>query len=83
MTTVPELAEKILEMFRQRVKSKGPGDITATYLYEVFAGSESHDMIQAAIRYLVDRDFIAPNTYSLTAKGMVKRIDAAKNKPAD
>jgi hypothetical protein len=59
-------------MFRQKARSKGSGEITVTYLYDAFAGAGSHDMIQAAIRYLLDRDFIAPHTYSLTAKGMVK-----------
>jgi hypothetical protein len=75
---VPELAEKILALFRERTRSKGSGEISATELYRAFEGVCSHDMIQAAIRYLSDRDFIAPHTYSLTAKGMVKRIDAER-----
>ena len=78
MTTVPELAARILGAFREKAKSKGSGEITATYLYEVFAGLGSHDTIQAAIRYLLDGDFIAPHTYSLTAKGMVKQVDTEK-----
>jgi len=81
LATIPDLAARILDAFREKAKSKGSHEITATYLYERFAGVESHDMVQAAIRYLVDRDFIAPHTYSLTAKGMVQRIEAPKKKP--
>jgi hypothetical protein len=78
LTTIPELAERILDTFREKARSKGSGEITATYLYDAFAAVGSHDMIQAAIRYLLDRDFIAPHTYSLTAKGMVKGIDSER-----
>ena len=78
MTTIAELAERILDTFREKAKSKGSGEITVTYLYNAFRGAASHDMIQAAIRYLLDRDFIAPHTYSLTAKGMVKEIDSER-----
>ena len=74
LVTVPELAGKILTLFREKTRSKGSGEISATDLYRSFEGVCSHDMIQAAIRYLSDRDFIAPHTYSLTAKGMVKQI---------
>jgi hypothetical protein len=74
LATIPELAAEILDVFRERAKNKGSGEITATYLYELFAATRSHDMIQAAIRYLLDRDFIAPHTYSLTAKGMIKQV---------
>jgi hypothetical protein len=78
LATVSELAARILDVFREKAKSKGSGEITATYIYEVFGGAWSHDMIQAAIRYLLDRDFIAPHTYSLTAKGVVKQVVAEK-----
>jgi hypothetical protein len=78
LATVPELAGRILDAFRERAKSKGSGEITLTHLYDAFAEAGSHDMIQAAIRYLLDRDFIAPHTYSLTAKGMVKEIDSER-----
>ena len=79
MTTIPELAARILDAFREKAKSKGSREITATYLYEAFAGAGSHDMIQAAIRYLLDRDFIAPHTYSLTAKGMVNAVNRGEH----
>lgn len=78
MPTIPELAARILDVFRKKARSKGSGEITATYLYAEFGEAASHDAIQAAIRYLLDRDFIAPHTYSLTAKGMVKEISAER-----
>ena len=74
MPTVPELAGKILTLFREKSKSKGVAEISTTELYEAFKGVCSHDMLHAAIRYLTDRDFISPHTYSLTAKGMVKQV---------
>jgi len=80
LATVPGLAARILEVFREKAKSKGSGEIAATYLYETFERAGSHDMIQAAIRYLLDRDFIAPYTYSLTAKGMVKQVGAERER---
>jgi hypothetical protein len=74
LATVPELAARILDVFRKEAKSRGAGEIPTTHLYESFESEATHDMIQAAIRYLLDRDFIAPHTYSLTAKGMVKQV---------
>ena len=78
LATVRELATRILDLFRETAKSKGDAEISATSLYKAFEGEGSHDMIQNAIRYLLDRDFIAPHTYSLTAKGMVKRVDSER-----
>jgi len=80
LATVPELAARILQVFREKTKSKGSGEITATFLYETFEKAGSHDMIQAAIRYLLERDFIAPHTYSLTAKGMVKQVSTERER---
>jgi hypothetical protein len=80
LVTVPELAGKILTLFREKTESKGSGEISATELYRSLEGVCSHDMIQAAIRYLSDRDFIAPHTYSLTAKGMVKQVSTRPGK---
>ena len=75
MATVPDLASKILTLFREKTRSKGSGEVSVTALYSTFEDASSHDMIQSAIRYLLERDFIAPHTYSLTAKGMVKEVD--------
>lgn len=79
LATVTELAAKILDLFRKTVKSKGEADIAATSLYKEFEGEGPHEMIQDAIRYLLDRDFIAPHSYSLTAKGMVKRVGSEES----
>jgi len=80
LATVPELAERILHVFREKARTKGTAEITVTNLYEAFGGEYSHDVIQTAIRYLLDRDFIAPHTYSLTAKGVVKKVLTGKEK---
>ena len=72
LVTVSELAERILAAFRNAADNKGVGEITATSLYKSFSAEGSHDMIQRAIRYLLDRDYIAAHSYSLTAKGRMK-----------
>lgn len=77
LVTVSDLAERILAVFRDAAESKGVGEITATSLYKTFGAEGSHDMIQQAIRYLMDRDFIAAHSYSLTAKGRMKSIQSA------
>jgi hypothetical protein len=77
LVTVSELADRILAAFRDAAKNKGVGEITATQLYKNFSAEGSHDMIQQAIRYLIDRDFIAAHSYSLTAKGRMKSTQPA------
>lgn len=79
LSTVPEIAAKILKVFREKAKGKESAEIAAVNLYEAFRHEYSHDTIQSAIRFLVDRDFIAPHTYSLTAKGVVKQIATDKD----
>jgi hypothetical protein len=74
LTTVKELAERILTVFRETAERKGVGEVPAASLYKRFEREGSHDMIQQAIRYLLDRDFIAPHTYSLTAKGRIREV---------
>ena len=76
MVTVTELAERILDAFRDAAKNKGVGEISATSLYNKF-GNESHDQIQQALKYLMDRDFIAAHSYSLTAKGRIRPAKSA------
>ena len=78
MVTVDELAERILALFRNAADTKAVGEITATSLYNTFGKDGSHDMIQQAIRYLMDRDYIAAHSYSLTAKGRLKSKPAAR-----
>ena len=82
LATVRELATKILDLFREKARSKGAAEISATSLYKAFEGEGSHDTIQNAIRYLIERDFIAPHSYSLTAKGMVKRVGSERKEDA-
>jgi hypothetical protein len=77
LVTVSDLAERILAAFRDAADSKGVGEITATSLYNRFSKQGSHDLVQQAIRYLVDRDFIAAHSYSLTAKGRMKSVQSA------
>ena len=74
LATVKDLATKILDLFREKARIKGAAEISATALYKAFEDEGSHDTIQNAIRYLIERDFIAPHSYSSTAKGMVKRV---------
>jgi len=78
LPTVSELAERILLAFRDAAKNKGVGEITAASLYSTFSKEGSHDQIQQSIKYLLDRDFIAAHSYSLTAKG---RMKPAKSTP--
>ena len=83
MATVKELAEDILGVFREAAERKGVGEVAAASLYKEFEREGSHDMIQQAIRYLLDRDFIAPHTYSLTAKGRLKAVKPAEVRNTD
>ncbi len=80
LVTVKELAAKILEVFREVAERKGVAEIPATSIYETFLRDSSHDMVQRAIRHLVDRDFIAPHSYSLTAKGRIRQVENTTTK---
>jgi len=61
-------------MFREEAGRKETAEIFTTEVYKTFLDEASHDMVQRAMRYLVDRDFIAPHSYSLTAKGRLQNI---------
>ena len=80
MLTVSEMAERILMAFRDAAKNKGVGEINAATLYRMFSKEGSHVLIQQSIKYLVDRDFIAADSYSLTAKGRVKPTKSTQEK---
>jgi hypothetical protein len=69
LTSVKELAGKILESFRQAARNSEQADIPVASIFGTFLKESPHDMVQGAIEYLADRDFIAPFSYSLTAKG--------------
>ena len=61
-------------MFREAAKRKESAELSTADVYKAFLNEASHDMVQRAMRYLVDRDFIAAHSYSLTAKGRMKPI---------
>lgn len=69
MVEVKRLAEKILDFFYEEAKRRGRLNIPIAVLYKTFEEQASYDVMQQAIKFLVDRDLIAPFSYSLTAKG--------------
>lgn len=69
MVEVKELAEKILEFLHREEEMRGQLNVTLASLYKAFENEASYDVVQSAIRFLADRDLIAPFSYSLTAKG--------------
>jgi len=75
LSSVKELAGKVLIMFREAAQKKETADITTAAVYKAFLNEAPHDMVQQAIQYLSDRDYIAPHSYSLTAKGRMKEIE--------
>jgi len=74
LSSVTDLAERILVMFREAAQRKETAEIDTAMVYKAFLNEASHDMVQRAMRYLVDRDFIAAHSYSLTAKGRMKNV---------
>ena len=69
MVDIRELTEKILELLHEEEEKRGRTNVPIASLYKTFEKDASYDVVQQAIRYLVDRDLIAPFSYSLTAKG--------------
>ena len=69
MVEVRTLAEKILTFLHEEEQKRSHLHITIAALYKEFENEASYDEVQRAIGFLVDRDFIAPFSYSLTAKG--------------
>jgi hypothetical protein len=69
MVEVKKLAEQILEFLHQEEEKHGHLNVTLASLYKKFESEASYDVIQNAVRFLSDRDSIAPFSYSLTAKG--------------
>ncbi|HUK49602.1 MAG TPA: hypothetical protein VLV18_01100 [Terriglobales bacterium] len=76
MSSVKELAGRVLNMFRDAAEKKETADLTTAAVYKAFLSEAPHDMVQRAIQYLLDRDYIAPHSYSLTAKGRMKEIES-------
>jgi len=69
MVEVKKLAEQILEFLHQEEEKQGHLNVTLASLYKAFENQASYDVVQSAVRFLSDRDLIAPFSYSLTAKG--------------
>jgi hypothetical protein len=66
---VKGLAEKILEFLHEQEARRGHLHVTIATIYKTFEKEAPYEVIQQAIRFLEDRDLIAPFSYSLTAKG--------------
>ncbi|MGA8856034.1 MAG: hypothetical protein WB643_02590 [Candidatus Bathyarchaeia archaeon] len=69
MVEVKKLAEQILEFLHKEEEKHGHLNVTLASLYKAFENEASYDVVQSAVRFLADRDLIAPFSYSLTAKG--------------
>ena len=80
MVEVRSLAEKILSYLHEEHDRRGRFSTTIATLYKTFEKDAPYEMVQQAIRYLVDRDLIAPFSYSLTAKGRREHGLKRKNK---
>jgi hypothetical protein len=66
---VRALAEKILELLHEQEEKRGQVSVPIATLYKAFEKEAPYDSVLQAIKYLVERDLIAPFAYSLTAKG--------------
>ena len=73
MVEVKVLAEKIFDFLHVEEARAGHPNIPIATLYKAFEGEAPFDLVQQAIRFLADRDLIAPFSYSLTAKGRRER----------
>ena len=69
LVDIRELAEKILEFLHEEEEKRGLTNVPIAALYKTFEKDAPYDAVQQAVRFLGDRDFIAPFSYSLTAKG--------------
>ncbi len=69
MVEVKKLAEEILAFLHEEFEKKGHLDVPIAALYKRFENEAAYDVVQQAVKFLVDRDLIAPFSYSLTAKG--------------
>jgi hypothetical protein len=83
MVEVKGLAEKILEFIHEQEQKRGHLHVTIATVYKTFEKEAPYEVIQQAIRFLEDRDLIAPFSYSLTAKGRREHSLKVKTKRAD
>jgi len=68
MVEIKRLAEEILVFFHE-ADDRGRLNVSMASLYKAFEEKASYDMVQRVISSLVERDLIAPLSFSLTAKG--------------
>jgi len=68
MVEIKKLAEQILDFFHAEAEKRGRLNIPIATLYKAFE-NEGPYQVQRAVEFLVNRDLIAPLSYSLTAKG--------------
>jgi hypothetical protein len=83
MVEVQVLADRILVLFHQEAESRGRLDIPIAALYKTFEEQASYEVVQQAISFLMDRDLIAPFSYSLTAKGRKTVAQGGTRKSSD
>lgn len=69
MVEVNKVAEEILAFLHEEFEKHGRLSTPITALYKYFEKQASYDVIQQALKFLTDRDLIAPSSYGLTAKG--------------
>ena len=69
MVEIKELAENVLEFLREEDATRGHLEVHMAALYRRFEKQASYEVVLQAIEFLVDRDLIAPASYTLTAKG--------------
>jgi hypothetical protein len=69
MVEIRRLAEKILEFLHDEAEKRGRLDVPIAAVYKIFEKEAPFGVVQQAIEFLVNRDLIAPSSYSLTAKG--------------
>jgi len=73
MVEVKELAAKILDFLHEESERRGHREVSIAVLYKTFEKQAAYAVVQHAVKFLVDRDLIAPSSYSLTAKGRRER----------
>ena len=84
MVDVSVLAQKILDFLHHHAVKRGHLSISISELYKEFEKEASIDAVQRSIRFLADRDLIAPFSYSLTAKGRrTSALERGQAKPPD
>ncbi len=79
MVEVRRLAEEILEFLHEAYEKRGHLNVPIAALYKRFEKEAPYDVVQQTVKFLVDRDLIAPFSYSLTAKGRREHSLAPKH----